>query len=136
MLNNVDKRTPSCGTPDVNSHHNTITIQETKLTPKAHTLKVHNFTTDRLHKTGGGLITLIRDNMTFTTTDIHSTINTHSTELQRSRYTLTTLNLSQLQTCIYLLKTAHPRTTKQLTRTHTTAYSTSQTYPTQSSPEM
>ena len=47
--------------------------------------KVHNFTTvrnDRLHKAGGGLITLIRDNITFTTTDIHSTINTHNTELQ------------------------------------------------------
>ena len=33
---------------------------------------------DRLHKAGGGLITLIRDNITFTTTDIPSTINTHS----------------------------------------------------------
>ena len=45
----------------------------------------HNFTavcTDRLHKAGGGLITLIRDNITFTTTDIPSTINTHNTELQ------------------------------------------------------
>ena len=42
-----------------------ITIQETKFTPKAKTpTKVHNFTTvrtDRLHKAGGGLITLIRD---------------------------------------------------------------------------
>ena len=37
---------------------------------------------DRLHKAGGGLITLIRDNITFTTTDIPSTINTHNTELQ------------------------------------------------------
>ena len=33
-------------------------------------------------QTGGGLITLIRDNITFTTTDIPSTINTHNTELQ------------------------------------------------------
>ena len=40
--------------------------------------------------------------------------------------------ISQLQTFIYILETAHPRTTKQLTRTH----STSQTYHTQSSPEM
>ena len=32
---------------------------------------------DRLHKARGG-----RDNITFTTTDIHSTINTHNTELQ------------------------------------------------------
>ena len=31
---------------------------------------------------GGGLITLIRDNITFTTTDIPSTINTHNIELQ------------------------------------------------------
>ena len=38
--------------------------------------------TDRLHKAGGGLITLIRDNITFTATDIPSTINTHNTELQ------------------------------------------------------
>ena len=35
-----------------------------------------------LHKAGGGLITLIRDNITFTITDIPSTINTHNTELQ------------------------------------------------------
>ena len=37
---------------------------------------------DGLHKEGGGLITLIRDNITFTTTDIASTINTLNTELQ------------------------------------------------------
>ena len=57
------------------THADIITIQETKLTPKANTPKVHNFTTvraDRLHKAGGGLITLIRDNIT----DIPSTINT------------------------------------------------------------
>ena len=60
-------------------------VQETKLTPKAKTPKIHNFTsvrTDRLHKAGGGLITLIRDNITFTTTDIPSTINTHNIKLQ------------------------------------------------------
>ena len=53
------------------------TIQETKLTPKAKTPKIHNFTavrTDRLHQAGGGLITLIRDNITFTTTYMPSTI--------------------------------------------------------------
>ena len=38
--------------------------------------------TDRLHKAGGGLITLVRHNITFTTTDIPSTINTHNIELQ------------------------------------------------------
>ena len=46
-----------------------ITIQETKLTPKAKTPKIHNFTavrTVRLHKAGGGLITLIRYNIIFT----------------------------------------------------------------------
>ena len=67
------------------THADIITIQETKLTPKAKTPKIHNFTsvrTDRLHKAGGGLITLIRDNVTFTTTDIPSTINTHNIELQ------------------------------------------------------
>ena len=67
------------------THADIITIQETKLTPKAKTQKIHNFTsvrTDRLHKAGGGLITLIRDNITFTTTDMPSTINTHNIELQ------------------------------------------------------
>ena len=67
------------------THADIITIQETKLTPKAKTPKIHNFTaerTDMLQKAGGGLITLIRDNITFTTTDIPSTINTHNTELQ------------------------------------------------------
>ena len=62
-----------------------ITIKETKLTPKAKTPKIHSFTavrTDRLHRAGGGLITLIRDNITLHTTDIPSTINTHNTELQ------------------------------------------------------
>ena len=36
---------------------------------------------DILHKEGGGFITLIRDNITLTTTDMHSAINTHNTEL-------------------------------------------------------
>ena len=51
------------------THTDIITIQETKLTPKAKTQKIPNFTavrTDRLHKAGGGLITLIRDNTTST----------------------------------------------------------------------
>ena len=67
------------------THADIITIQETKLTPKANTPKVHDFTTvhaDRFHKAGGEIIPLIRDNTTFTTTDIPSTINTHNTELQ------------------------------------------------------
>ena len=117
------------------THVDIITIQETKLTPKANTPKVHNFTTvraDRLPKAGGEPITLI----IFTTTDIRSTINTHNTELQMARYTLTALNISQLLTFIYLLETTHPCTTNQLARTYNTAYSTSRTYHTQSSPEM
>ena len=36
-----------------------------------------------------------------------------------------------MQTFIYLLETAHLRTTRQLTRIYNTAYSTSQTYHTQ-----
>ena len=62
-----------------------ITIQETKLTSKSNTPKVPTYTTvwaDRPHKSEGGLITLIRDNITFTPTDIPSTINTHNIELQ------------------------------------------------------
>ena len=81
-----------------------ITFQETRLTPKSNTPKVHNFTTVRanmLHKAG-----------------------------------LTTLSISQLQTFIYLLETAHSRTTKQLTRIYNAVYSTSQTYHTQFPPEM
>ena len=67
------------------THADIITLQETKLTPKVKTSEVHNFTTvrnDMLHKAGCGLITLIRDNITFTTTDIPSTINTQNTALQ------------------------------------------------------
>ena len=55
------------------THAYIITIQEPKLIPKANTPKVHNFTTvraDRLYKAGGGLITLIRDNITFTRTEL------------------------------------------------------------------
>ena len=47
-----------------------------------------------------------------------------------------TLNKYYYYYYIYLLETPHPRTTKQLTRTYNTAYSTSRTYHTQSSPEM
>ena len=61
------------------THADIITIQEAKFTPKANTPKVHKFTTtrlrdDRLHNAGGGLIILI----TFPTTDIPLTINTHN----------------------------------------------------------
>ena len=71
-----------------NTHTDIITIQETKLTSKSNTPKVPKYITvlaDRPHKSGGGLITLItliRDNITYTPTDIPSTINTHNIELQ------------------------------------------------------
>ena len=65
------------------THADIITIEETKLTPKTNTPIVHTFTTvlaDRLHKAGGGLITPNRDNITFITTGIPSTIKTHNTK--------------------------------------------------------
>ena len=93
-----------------NTHAYIITIQEIKLTPKANTPKVHNFTTvraDRWHKAGGGLITLIRNNITLLQqTYLRPSIHT-TQKFKWSRYTLTTLNISQLQTFIYLLQTEH-----------------------------
>ena len=53
------------------THADIITIQDTKLIPN--TPKIHNFTTvraERLHNARGGLITLIRDNIIITTTDL------------------------------------------------------------------
>ena len=64
-------------------------------------------------------ITLHSQQQTYHRPSIHTTQN-----FKWSRYTLTTPNISQLQTLIYLLETAHPRTTKQLTRTYNTAYIT------------
>ena len=58
------------------THADLITVQET--TPKSKTPKVYNFTTmrtDRLHKAGDGLISLIRDNITFATTDLLNETN-------------------------------------------------------------
>ena len=121
------------------THADIITIQETKLTPKENTPNVHNFTTvraDKLHKAGDGLIILIRDNITFTTTDIPSTINTHNIELQMVKVRINNTKHITIKTFIYLLDTAHLSNTKQLTRTYNTAYSTSQTYHAQSSQEM
>ena len=62
-----------------------ITIQETKPTQKAKTPKIPHYTTihtGREHKQGGGLITLIKDDITFTNINIPKSINTHNTELQ------------------------------------------------------
>ena len=67
--------------------HNTqpdiVTIQETKLTQKAKTPKIPHYTTIRTDKRAQarrGLITLIKDDITFT--NINKAINTHITELQ------------------------------------------------------
>ena len=62
-----------------------ITIQETKLKQKAKTPKIPHYTTihtDREHKQGEGLITLIKDDITFTNLYIPKAINTYNTELQ------------------------------------------------------
>ena len=84
-INSINNKLEELKTLIKNTHADIITIQETKLTSKSNTPKVPTYTTvraDRPHKSGGGLITLIRDNITFTPTDIPSTINTHNIELQ------------------------------------------------------
>ena len=67
----------------IHTHADMSTFQETKLIPKANTPNVHTCTSvrvDRLYKAGCMLITLIRENITFTTTGTRSTINTHNTQ--------------------------------------------------------
>ena len=84
-INGINNKLEELKTLIKNTHADIITIQETKLTSKSNTPKVPTCTTvrvDRPHKSGGGLITLIRDNITFTPTDIPSTISTHNIELQ------------------------------------------------------
>ena len=58
------------------------------------------------------------------TTDIPSTINTPNTELQMVKVHINNIKhiTIELQTFTYLLETAHPRTTKQLTQTYNTAH--------------
>ena len=99
------------------THADIITIQETRLTHKANTQKVHKLTTgrtDRLHKAGMGSSHSLQH--TFLRPLIHTTQS-----FKWSWCTLTTLNTSQLQTSIYLHETAHQRTTKQLTWRYNTA---------------
>ena len=91
---------------------------------------------DRLHKAGGGLITLIGDNMAFATADIPSTISTHNTELQMVKVHIGNTKHSNSKQSTYLLETLHPHTAKQQTPTYSTAYSTPQTYHTHSLSEM
>ena len=84
-INGINNKLEELKTLIKNTHADIITIQETKLTSKSNIPKVPTYTTvraDRPHKSGGGLITLITDNITFTPTDIPSTINTHNIELQ------------------------------------------------------
>ena len=65
-----------------------ITIQEIKLITTSKTPKITNYTpirTDGVVKLGGGLLTYIRHNITFTHLDNPKNINTHNTELQLVR---------------------------------------------------
>ena len=60
-----------------------ITLQESKLTQKAKTPKITHYTTmrtDRQHKQGEWLITLIKDDITFTNINIPKAVNTHTTQ--------------------------------------------------------
>ncbi|MGK2940486.1 MAG: reverse transcriptase domain-containing protein [Immundisolibacter sp.] len=62
-----------------------ITIQETKLTSAAKTPTIANYTAirkDRGHNKGGGLLTYIKNDITFTESTIPQNINPLSTEIQ------------------------------------------------------
>ena len=62
-------------------HHNTRNKTHTeRSTPKI--LHYTTIRTNREHKQGGELITLIKDDITFTNINIPNAINTHNTELQ------------------------------------------------------
>ena len=72
-----------------------VTIQETKLTPKAKTPTFSNYTTIRTDRTfgkpgGGGLITLVKSNITFTETNHDPTLTGNLIEMQ-----ITKLHLNQ-----------------------------------------
>ena len=76
-----------------------IAIQETKLTPKARTPSIENFTAvrlDRTHKTGGGIITYIRNNIPFSTINLPNSIQQEATELQLIRIHLSNKKLLHL----------------------------------------
>ena len=60
-----------------------VAVQESKLNPASRTPKISNYTairTDRKHKQGGGLITYIKSDTTFTHIKTPQTINTDNTE--------------------------------------------------------
>ena len=73
---------------------------------------------------GGRLITLIRDNITFATTDIPSTIYTHNIEPKIVKVHITITKHITITTIYIPPQDVHPRTAQQLAWT----YSTSQTY--------
>ena len=73
-----------------------ITIQETKLTSNSKSPKIPNYTEirkDRLYNKGGGLLTYIKNNITFTNNEIPENINQKYIELQ-----IITLHLSPKKT--------------------------------------
>ena len=82
----------------------------------------------------GWLITLIRDNITFTTTDIPSTINTHNTELQMVKVHIN--NTKHITIANIYIPPRDSASTHYTTADTSQTYNTSQTYHTQSSPEM
>ena len=119
-----------------NTHADVIAIHETKLTHKTKTPKIHNLTTvrtDRLHKLGSGIITLIRNNIIFTTTDIPSIINTHNIELQ-----MVEVHNNNTRHIAIAIMYIPPRdsTAEWLTRIYSAACGASQVYHNRSSLEM
>ena len=67
------------------THPDVVAIQESKLTPTSRTPKILHYTairTDIKHKQGGGLITYIKSDTTFTHIKTPQTINTDNTEIQ------------------------------------------------------
>ena len=137
-INGINNKLEELETLIKNTHADIITIQETKLTSKSNTPKVTSYTTvraDRPHKSGGGLITLIRDNITFTPTDIPSTITTHNIEMVKVHLN-NTKHIIIANVYIPPRDSTHPRTTKQPTKTYNTASSILPLYHILSSLEM
>ena len=65
-----------------------ITVQETKLKASHKTPKLQQFTPirqDRTHKEGGGLLTCVKNNITFTPLNIPVRLNQRKTEIQISK---------------------------------------------------
>jgi hypothetical protein len=74
-----------------------ITVQEKKIKPTTRTPTIAGFTIirqDRTHKYGGGLLTYIKNNITFFTIQIPPNINQAATELRISQVHLSNNNIS------------------------------------------